>query len=111
MINNPQNLGRLTRSVVALAQSLLDEMGADKDCTTLNPEGDLVVARPEAVYFYSVDGRGPCFVFEGAKLHGLLQADMPWLVYPRDSSSQEPPGQYRYAESSVCQDMDDMCKY
>ena len=51
------------------AQSLLDEMGADRDCTTLNPEGDLVVARPEAVYFYSVDGRGPCFVFEGARLH------------------------------------------
>ena len=42
-------------------------MGADKDCTTLNPQGDLVVARPEAVYFYSVDGRGPCFVFEGAQ--------------------------------------------
>ena len=43
-------------------------MGADKDCTTLNPEGDLIVARPEAVYFYSVDGRGPCFVFEGDSL-------------------------------------------
>lgn len=43
-------------------------MGADKDCTTLNPQGDLVVARPEAVYFYSVDGRGPCFVFEGAQM-------------------------------------------
>ena len=50
-------------------QSLLDEMGAEKDCTTLNPEGDLVVACPEAVYFYSVDGRGPCFVFEGVNLH------------------------------------------
>ena len=43
-------------------------MGADKDCTILNPQGDLVVARPEAVYFYSVDGRGPCFVFEGAQM-------------------------------------------
>ena len=43
-------------------------MGADRDCTILNPQGDLVVARPEAVYFYSVDGRGPCFVFEGAQM-------------------------------------------
>ena len=55
------------------AQSVLDEMGADRDCTTLNPQGDLVVARPEAVYFYSIDGRGPCFVFEGAALCLLLR--------------------------------------
>ena len=54
-------------------QSVLDEMGADRDCTTLNPQGDLVVARPEAVYFYSIDGRGPCFVFEGAALCLLLR--------------------------------------
>ncbi|CAL5228225.1 g11315 [Coccomyxa viridis] len=54
-------------NMTVASKSLLDEMGAEKDCTTLNPEGDLVVARPEAVYFYSVDGRGPCFVFEGQK--------------------------------------------
>ena len=54
-------------------QSVLDEMGADRDCTTLNPQGDLVVARPEAMYFYSVDGRGPCFVFEGAMLCLMLR--------------------------------------
>lgn len=30
-----------------------------------------MVARPEAVYFYSVDGRGPCFVFEGVQLPGV----------------------------------------
>lgn len=47
------------------SRSLLDEMGAAKGSTTQNEAGDLVVARPEAVYFYSVDGRGPCFVFEG----------------------------------------------
>jgi len=58
-------------------QSLLDEMGADKDCTTLNPQGDLVVARPEAVYFYSVDGRGPCFVFEGMNLPGASACGRP----------------------------------
>jgi hypothetical protein len=26
-----------------------------------------VVGRPEAVYFYEVDGRGPCWAFEGSK--------------------------------------------
>ena len=54
--------------MAACMQSLLDEMGAERDSTAQNPSGDLVVARPEAVYFYSVDGRGPCFVFEGASL-------------------------------------------
>lgn len=49
-----------------VSQSLLDEMGAEPDSTAQNAAGDLVVARPEAVYFYSADGRGPCFVFEGA---------------------------------------------
>ncbi|BDA46644.1 Vacuolar protein sorting-associated protein 11 homolog [Coccomyxa sp. Obi] len=53
--------------VATSSKSLLDEMGADQDSTTQNSSGDLVVARPEAVYFYSVDGRGPCFVFEGQK--------------------------------------------
>jgi len=60
-------------------QSLLDEMGADKDCTALNPQGDLVVARPEAVYFYSVDGRGPCFVFEGLRFYGASACERPTL--------------------------------
>lgn len=28
---------------------------------------ELIVGRPEAVYFYEVDGRGPCWAFEGEK--------------------------------------------
>ncbi len=30
-------------------------------------EQDLVLARNEAVYFYDLDGRGPCFGFDGEK--------------------------------------------
>ena len=41
-------------------------MGAERGATALDADGQLVVARPEAVYFYTPDGRGPCFVFEGA---------------------------------------------
>lgn len=47
-------------------QVVLDELGAAPGCCTESPQGDLVVARPEAVYFYSPDGRGPCFVIDGA---------------------------------------------
>ena len=46
-------------------QVVLDEAGAAPGCSTLDSEGELVVGRSEAVYFYSPDGRGPCFVFEG----------------------------------------------
>ena len=28
---------------------------------------DLIIGRPEAVYFYEVDGRGPCWAFDGDK--------------------------------------------
>ena len=41
-------------------------MGAERGAMALDSDGQLVVARPEAVYFYTPDGRGPCFVFEGA---------------------------------------------
>ncbi|CAK9180414.1 unnamed protein product [Ilex paraguariensis] len=39
--------------------------------------GELIIGRPEAVYFYEVDGRGPCWAFEGEKkflgwFHGYL---------------------------------------
>ncbi len=44
---------------------MLDEMGAERGATALDVAGQLVVGRPEAVYFYTPDGRGPCFVFEG----------------------------------------------
>lgn len=57
----------LMQALVCCArQAVLDEMGAERGATALDSDGQLVVARPEAVYFYTPDGRGPCFVFEGA---------------------------------------------
>lgn len=50
---------------VPVLQSVLDEMGAEPGCVAMNHQKELVVARPEAVYLYTVDGRGPCFVFDG----------------------------------------------
>ena len=59
-------------------QVVLDELGAAPGCCTESAQGDLVVGRPEAVYFYSPDGRGPCFVIEGVcrrLLHPAMDAD------------------------------------
>jgi hypothetical protein len=33
-------------------------------CST---EQGLIIGRPEAVYYYEVDGRGPCWAFDGEK--------------------------------------------
>eukprot|EP01104_Vermistella_antarctica_P005197 TRINITY_DN1563_c0_g1_i1.p1 TRINITY_DN1563_c0_g1~~TRINITY_DN1563_c0_g1_i1.p1 ORF type:complete len:989 (-),score=293.81 TRINITY_DN1563_c0_g1_i1:110-3076(-) len=46
---------------------LLDDKGADGNCTCMSDEQDIVLARPEAFYFYTSDDRGPCFAFEGDK--------------------------------------------
>lgn len=63
-------------------QTVLDEMGASAGCTTLNQDQELVVGRPEAVYFYTPDGRGPCFVLEGLlSLLGPASASPPTRVH------------------------------
>lgn len=58
---------------VLAGQVVLDEMGAERGATALDAAGQLVVGRPEAVYFYTPDGRGPCFVFEGVPHCGEIQ--------------------------------------
>ncbi|CAK9235224.1 unnamed protein product [Sphagnum troendelagicum] len=46
---------------------VLDQLGAEGQCVAMSDNQDLVVGRTEAVYFYEVDGRGPCWAFEGEK--------------------------------------------
>lgn len=46
---------------------VLDEQGCELYCGVMSNRGEMVLGRPEAVYFYECDGRGPCFAFEGNK--------------------------------------------
>eukprot|EP00026_Physarum_polycephalum_P001684 Phypoly_transcript_01686.p1 GENE.Phypoly_transcript_01686~~Phypoly_transcript_01686.p1 ORF type:complete len:1051 (+),score=172.81 Phypoly_transcript_01686:443-3154(+) len=47
---------------------VVDDQGCDDPgCVVMSDEQDLIIGRPEAVYFYGVEGRGPCFGFEGIK--------------------------------------------
>ncbi|CAM6101360.1 unnamed protein product [Calypogeia fissa] len=46
---------------------MLDHLGGEGQSMTMSDKQELVVGRPEAVYFYEVDGRGPCWAFEGEK--------------------------------------------
>jgi len=54
-----------SRSPLRLFQDL---EGANVDCSVMTRDGTMAVGRTEAVFIYGVDGRGPCFVFEGEKV-------------------------------------------
>ncbi|KAF8414230.1 hypothetical protein HHK36_002230 [Tetracentron sinense] len=45
----------------------LDQIGCDVNNVTMSDHSELIIGRPEAVYFYEVDGRGPCWAFDGEK--------------------------------------------
>ncbi|CBI28415.3 unnamed protein product, partial [Vitis vinifera] len=45
----------------------LDQIGCNVNSVTMSDRLELIIGRPEAVYFYEVDGRGPCWAFEGEK--------------------------------------------
>ncbi|GLU08050.1 hypothetical protein SLE2022_249790 [Rubroshorea leprosula] len=45
----------------------LDQIGCNVNGVTMSDRSELIIGRPEAVYFYEIDGRGPCWAFEGEK--------------------------------------------
>ncbi|XP_020589182.1 vacuolar protein-sorting-associated protein 11 homolog [Phalaenopsis equestris] len=45
----------------------LDQIGCNTNAVAMSDHQDLIIGRPEAVYFYEVDGRGPCWAFDGEK--------------------------------------------
>ncbi|XVE78322.1 hypothetical protein DITRI_Ditri13aG0135400 [Diplodiscus trichospermus] len=48
-------------------RQILDQIGWNVNSVTMSDRSELIIGRPEAVYFYEVDGRGPCWAFEGEK--------------------------------------------
>jgi vacuolar protein sorting-associated protein 11 len=47
----------------------VDEIGTGLGCTTMDSKAkDIVVARDEAIYLCGIDGRGPCYAYEGISL-------------------------------------------
>ena len=46
----------------------VEDLGCGVDCMTLDSSsGDIVVVREDAIYYYGVHGRGPCYAYEGPK--------------------------------------------
>ena len=60
-VGNSFNL--LPRSVV------LDERGADLNCSCVNDDGEVAAVQNDAVYFYNTEDHSVSFAFEGEKRH------------------------------------------
>ena len=61
----------------------LEELGCGLGCMTVDDRnGDIVVARDDAIYYYEVDGRGPCFAYDGPKSLIAIYGDYIALVSP-----------------------------
>ncbi|KAG4437262.1 hypothetical protein IFR05_007239 [Cadophora sp. M221] len=65
------------------AARAVEELGCAVGCMTLDKRtGDIVVVRDDAIYYYGVDGRGPCYAYDGPKSLVNVFGDYVALVSP-----------------------------
>ncbi|KAI9834139.1 MAG: hypothetical protein M1826_005250 [Phylliscum demangeonii] len=74
----------------------VEETGCAVDCMTIDRRnGDIIVARDDAVYYYRPPGRGPCYAYEGSKkLVGIYKNYILLLSTLRTSSATKPSAGY-----------------
>jgi vacuolar protein sorting-associated protein 11 len=66
----------------------LEDSGCGVGCMTVDKRnGDIVVVRDDAIYYYGLDGRGPCFAYDGSKSLVEIYEDYVALVSPPVSSN------------------------
>ena len=62
---------------------VLEDTGCAVDCMTVDKRnGDVVVVREDAIYYYGINGRGSCYAFEGPKKLVDIYRDYVALVSP-----------------------------
>ena len=67
---------------------VLEDTGCGVDCMTFDESnGDIVVARDDAIQYYGVNGRGPSYAYEGPKQLVKICGDYVALVSPPRMSS------------------------
>ncbi|KAJ1982996.1 Vacuolar protein sorting-associated protein 11 [Dimargaris verticillata] len=71
-------------------KTVLDQEGCPLHGCFVNQRAELVVAREEAIYFYTSEGRGPCFVFESVKQ--AVQGFRDYVLILSDNSLDAPRG-------------------
>jgi len=72
--------GQATRAV--------EDSGCAVGCMTLDDKtGDIIVVRDDAIYYYGVDGRGPCYAYDGPKSLVSVFGEYLVLVSPPATTS------------------------
>ena len=67
---------------------MVEDSGCGVGCMTVDKKnGDIVVVRDDAIYYYTIDGRGPCYAYDGPKSLVAIYEDYVALVSPPASAS------------------------
>lgn len=66
----------------------IEDIGCGVGCLTVDKEnGDIIIAREDAIYYYGLNGRGPCYAYEGPKKLVNIYKDYVALVSPPSITS------------------------
>lgn len=66
----------------------VEDAGCGVGCMTVDSRnGDIVVVRDDAIYYYGIDGRGPCFAYDGPKSLVAIYGEYVSLVSPPATAS------------------------
>ncbi|KAL8144386.1 hypothetical protein V2J09_017418 [Rumex salicifolius] len=63
----PSSVSLFNLQYQPVRKQTLDYIGCHVNGVAMSDRSELIIGRPEAVYFYEDDGRGPCWAFEGEK--------------------------------------------
>ncbi|KAI9774325.1 MAG: hypothetical protein M1840_004219 [Geoglossum simile] len=75
---------------------VLEEAGCGVGCMTVDRRnGNIVVVRDDAIYYYGPSGRGSCYAYEGTKMLVSIYKDYIALVSPPQSTASSGPNALR----------------
>ncbi|CAD6502529.1 BgTH12-05120, partial [Blumeria graminis f. sp. triticale] len=67
---------------------VVEDSGCAVGCMTLNESNnDIIVVREDAIYYYGIQGRGPCYAFDGPKSHVAIFKDYVAIISPPSTLS------------------------
>ncbi|CCU74377.1 vacuolar protein sorting protein (VPS11) [Blumeria hordei DH14] len=67
---------------------VVEDSGCAVGCMTLDESNnDIIVVREDAIYYYGIQGRGPCYAFDGPKSHVATFKDYIAIVSPPSTLS------------------------
>ncbi|RFU34575.1 hypothetical protein B7463_g1789, partial [Scytalidium lignicola] len=80
----------------------IEDAGCAVGCMTVDRRsGDIVVVRDDAIYYYEMDGRGPCYAYDGPKSLVEIYEDYVALVSPPANLAAKPGAARRFGTTQA----------